>query len=415
MSVGGASVRGMYSVLAVAGYRSLRDVLVPLGRLTVITGANGVGKSNLYRALKLLADCGAGRVVSSLAREGGLSSALWAGPATLGGARRGEAIQGTARAGPISVRLGVAGEDLGYLVDLGLPPQSPESQGRSLFLRDPHLKREAIWSGPVMRPSTLIARRQQGRVSFRDIDGWSPAPVELPPHLSMLSEYADPGRCPELWAVRADLAGWRFYDGFRVDAGAPSRRPQVGTFTPVLADDGADLAAALQTILEEGRGRVGQHVADAFDGARLEVVANDGLFDVQLHQRGMLRPLRAAELSDGTLRYLLWLAALLTPTPPRLMVLNEPETSLHPALLGPLARLIAEASGRSQVAVVTHSRPLVDALADLRPGLLDDDPDPPGPGRLQEARLVELTKDLGETKVCGQGLMSAPVWEWGRR
>jgi predicted ATPase len=79
-------------------------------------------------------------------------------------------------------------------------------------------------------------------------------------------------------------------------------------------------------------------------------------------QHGLLRPLTAAELSDGTLRYLLWIAALLTPRPPALMVLNEPETSLHPDLLPALARLIAQASEHTQVVVVTHAPPLITAL-----------------------------------------------------
>ena len=48
----------MPTVLAVAHYRSLRELVVPLGRLTVVTGANGTGKSSLYRALRLLAACG---------------------------------------------------------------------------------------------------------------------------------------------------------------------------------------------------------------------------------------------------------------------------------------------------------------------------------------------------------------------
>jgi predicted ATPase len=58
---------------------------------------------------------------------------------------------------------------------------------------------------------------------------------------------------------------------------------------------------------------------------------------------GLPRPLKTSELSDGTLRYLLLVAALLSPRPPALMILNEPETSLHPDLLPPLARLIAQA------------------------------------------------------------------------
>ena len=101
----------------------------------------------------------------------------------------------------------------------------------------------------------------------------------------------------------------------------------------MLSDDGGDLAAAVQTIIEAGFDDLPRAVADAFDGASVSVAVHDGLFDLQLHQRGMLRPLRAAELSDGTLRFLLWAAALLSPQPPSLMVLNEPETSLHPDLV----------------------------------------------------------------------------------
>ncbi len=82
-----------------------------------------------------------------------------------------------------------------------------------------------------------------------------------------------------------------------------------------------------------------------------------------MRQHGLLRPLRAAELSDGTLRYLLLVAALLSPRPPSLMVLNEPETSLHPDLLPPLARLIALASSRSQIIIVTHAQLLADEIA----------------------------------------------------
>ena len=74
----------MIRSLAISGYRSLRDVKIDLGRLNVVTGANGSGKSSLYRALRLLADIAQGRVVQSLANEGGLQSTLWAGPESFG-------------------------------------------------------------------------------------------------------------------------------------------------------------------------------------------------------------------------------------------------------------------------------------------------------------------------------------------
>lgn len=379
----------MYTTLAVAGYRSLRDVVVPLDAVTVVTGGNGTGKSNLYRALQLLASCGRGDVVGSLAREGGLSSTLWAGPESLQGARRTGHVEGTMRSGPISLRVGIAGQRFGYLMDLGIPQQS----AHTAFNRDPEIKREAVWLGPVMRPSTMLARRKRGDAQVKD-----PAWVEagrLDTDESLLGLPA----LPELRELRDELAGWRFHDALRVDRDAPARRPQVGTRTWSLADDGANLAAALQTILEAGRAPVDELVADAFPGSRLAVAHDDaGVFQLLLTQPGMLRPLSAAELSDGTLRYLMLLAALHSPRSPALIALNEPEQSLHPSLLEPLARLILRASASTQVVVVTHAGPLAEALQEGR-----------------DVSHVHLEKDLGETVVAEQGLLTRPAWEWGSR
>jgi predicted ATPase len=74
------------------------------------------------------------------------------------------------------------------------------------------------------------------------------------------------------------------------------------------------------------------------------------------------RVFEAAELSDGTLRFLALAGALLAYRLPPFIALNEPETSLHPDLLAPLARLIVKASERTQVWLVTHSERLADAI-----------------------------------------------------
>jgi predicted ATPase len=75
------------------------------------------------------------------------------------------------------------------------------------------------------------------------------------------------------------------------------------------------------------------------------------------------RVFESSELSDGTLRYLALAGVLLAYRLPAFVALNEPETSLHPDLLDPLARLIARAAERTQMWLVTHSQPLAEAIA----------------------------------------------------
>jgi predicted ATPase len=388
----------MLKTLAVANYRSLRDVVVPLGRLNVVTGPNGSGKSNLYRALRLLAVAGRGDLVGQLAREGGLPSTLWAGPETIGSAVKAglHPVQGTVRQHAIGLKLGFASDDFGYCVDLGLPPKLENPAG---FELDPVIKRECIWAGPVFRPAKLLIDRRGPALKTTDETGrWQVHPNPLSPFESMMTEYVDLRDAPEMVLVRSRLRSWRFYDHFRSDLEAPARRPQIGTYTPVLADDGSDLAAALQTIRAIGdEAGLDSAIDDAFPGSRIEVESDAARFDLRLHQPGMLRPLAAAELSDGTLRYLLLVAALLSPRPPELLVLNEPETSLHPDLVPALARLVVRAAGTTQIIVVTHDAELISHL------------DQEG-----ETSHIRLEKRLGET-ATGGGLLDRPSWAWPPR
>lgn len=78
------------------------------------------------------------------------------------------------------------------------------------------------------------------------------------------------------------------------------------------------------------------------------------------------------------------------------MVLNEPETSLHPDLMPALAHLIGQAAERSQLWVVSHSPALTEALE-----------------RSSKCTPVLLQKELGETRVAGQSsLIDRPSWAW---
>jgi predicted ATPase len=367
----------MIRTIAIESYRSLKSVVTTVDQLTVVTGANGSGKTNFYRALRLLADVVRDGAISTLAAEGGMPSALYAGD-------RSES--------QVAMRLGFASDQFSYAIDLGQPAAGP-------FGLDPQIKAEAVWMGEVLLPATALAERRGPMVRTRGADGsWETSDWRLGDHDSMMSALANPSRTPELFIIREQVRGWRFYDHFRTDANAAARKPSVATFTPVLSSGGGDLAAALATITRVGlAGALHRAVSEAFGGAELLLRDDDdGTCRIALQQSGVKRPLVARELSDGTLRFLLLAAVLLSPRPPGLLVLNEPESSLHSGLMTALAKLIVDAAKRSQIVVVTHSPDLVRCLS-------------------SDARLIELEKPNGATAISGQSPNEGPKWIWPER
>ncbi len=344
--------------LQVTGYRSLRNIQLPLKQLNVITGPNGSGKSNLYRALWLIAQISEGEFAKSIAAEGGLLSAIWAGGKKF-------------KQEKLRMELGFRTEEFGFELSCGFP----SNPGDTKFEFDPQIKEESIWVGKHKKPSTTLVSRKAGLVEARDDEGRRVEyPLILSENESVLSQLREPQRFPELYRIRDEVRRWRFYHTFRTDDAAPMRSPQVSVRTHVLSHDGRDLAAALETIREHDERRLSRSIESALPGRELCILSNNNdPSDINLQSmelvvglmtQGLSRVLLARELSDGTLKYLCLVAALLTQRPPALIALNEPEASLHPDLLPALAELIVEASERSQVWVSSHSQLLVDAIVE---------------------------------------------------
>src|SRR3954454_302479 len=110
--------------LHVAGYRSVRDLTIPLKQINVITGANGTGKSNLYQALVLVARAAAGQFARAIAEEGGTPSVLWAG---------GERIRYTRKQPVKRFCLGVETDSFDFSFAVGLPSPSFVAAGPLLI------------------------------------------------------------------------------------------------------------------------------------------------------------------------------------------------------------------------------------------------------------------------------------------
>lgn len=356
--------------IRVRGYRSIRDLRVELDRVTVVVGANGAGKTNLYRALALAADCAHGGFLRTIAHDGGLTSIHFAGP------RR-------KKQEPVRVELSVAYDDLSTRMAFGFAPPIP---GGSAFDLDTQVKEECVWPSRATERSWLY-RRKAELVEARLDDGTiREYPGYVRPWELGLAELNEPGAFPELALMRDRLQQWRFYHHFRSDPESPLRASQPGYRSPVLDSDGANLAATFQTIREIGdEEALDAAVAAAFEGGEAVVsVAPNRHFELRVHIPGLSRPLVPGEFSDGQLRYLALACALLSPRPPGFLVLNEPETSLSPATLEHLAKLILAAREHSQIWLTTHSNTLAEALA------------------TSGASVVRLEKVKGETRIEGE-------------
>jgi predicted ATPase len=338
-----------------ASYRSLRAIRFPSERLTVFVGANGVGKTNLYRVLQLLQASAAGTLSYELAREGGLESAVWAGKRRMREPVR--IVLSAAFGGPA-----VADIAYSYSVEAGVP--SPGGPGA--FPLEPHIKEETLTFHHRGRKTSLMERRGPSVTARDKDDGRFEVSRGLLPSETALGSFDEPQRFPEVHAIRRAMLDWRFHHSLRTDADSPLRRPCLAITSPTMASDGSNLAAVFATLVHIRRETedLDRAIEDAFPGARLVVPLpeREASFGMVLPEHPK-RVFQASELSDGTLRYLALMGALMSLRLPAFVALNEPESSLHPDLLEPLARLIAKAAERTQIWLVTHSERLAAALA----------------------------------------------------
>jgi predicted ATPase len=335
------------SKLHVHNYRSLADVAFPLRDLMVVIGPNGAGKTALLEVLQLLhrgSQKGLGDFLASL---GGFQSVLSRDEIAVHPLRlkiRVEVdVESERSRAPMVYQLELEGERVGYKVS----SEWLEWDG------DPHLPQ------PVR-----YLNAEDGQYSYFELGNGEKQRSEGILSGLELALAQVPRLHPEPEAFRAMLARTWHYSSLDISPRAAVRLPQSLTPATRPGPNGEDLYSALYNLRASQPDvyeRIRVLLQQGFpDFRRLEFpVVGAGQVTLAWYEDRNGRAFYPNELSEGTLRFL-WLAAiLLAPPAPALILLDEPEVSMHPDLIKLLSALLQDASARSQIVVATHSPDLI--------------------------------------------------------
>jgi predicted ATPase len=349
--------------LNVEGFRSLKGIEWEPGALNVLIGPNASGKSNLLRLLELVSVSSTGKLGKHIQRAGGMEPLLWDG--------RANGIHASVKMSPIDEDRDPVRDSLTYQLDLvriGL-----SSSYRIEYEVLGNFYRKEI--GESDQPFKNLERRQLVGKVFDQTEHGLVAPEEsLSEEESLLSLAAGPFSNNRLIPpVQAFLAGWSIYHDVHVNQDAAIRKPAVARHELRVDPDGQNLISALHTLYTGDRDfkkDINLAMRAAFGEDFDELVfppAADQLIQLKVRWKSLKREQSARDLSDGTLRFLMLLTILASPSPPTIIAIDEPETGLHPSMLPIVAEYATDASLRTQVILTTHSPQFLDAFGDTRP------------------------------------------------
>jgi predicted ATPase len=315
--------------------------------LNVVIGPNGSGKSNLIEALALLQS--SPKALALPVREGGgVRDWLW----------RGEA--GTPVAKVETVVSNPAGK-------MPLRYQFSFTEARQRFqLVDERIENEFPHPG---ESDTYFYYRYENNHPVLNVKGTRRElrREDVDPEQSILSQRKEPDQYPEITYLGEAFSRIRIFREWFFGRSNPARTPQRADLpNDFLNHDGSNLGLVLNNMRRSllTKKKIIESLSALYDGIEdYEVIIEGGTTQVFLQEKAFLIP--ATRLSDGTLRYLCLLAILCHPTPPPLVCIEEPELGLHPDVIPSIARLLVEASERTQLIVTTHSDVLVDAMSEV--------------------------------------------------
>jgi predicted ATPase len=324
---------------------------IPLTPLNVLIGPNGVGKSNLIEALEVLRSTPTG--LAALVREGGTAQEwLWKGKPAASHATVEALIAGQAKIPDLRYRLSFApaGLRLEVLDEAIEEPDKRFSHERDVIF---------YYRFQRGRPA-LNMRDHSGSIVRRKLKR-----EDLLPDESVLSQRKDPDVYPEVTWLGQQFGRIQMFRDWTFGRSAPLRRPQPGDLPsdqllPNSDNLGLILNELQHTNVSAEFNRLLSRLLPRYQRFSTRIQGNTVQF--YLHEEGLNTPVPATRLSDGTIRFMAMLALLLSPTPPPLLCMEEPELGLHPDAVSLLADVLVDASHRTQIIVTTHSDVLVSAL-----------------------------------------------------
>lgn len=369
--------------LEVEGFRSFKSQTWCPGDLNVLIGPNASGKSNLLRVLETLSTAARGRLGRYVQQEGGMEPILWDGQA--------DRIHISAKMTPLPPYSDPETDALTYKLDLGRLGTSSSYRIDYEVLANYY----KVETGEMREPFKMLERRPRHAVVYSmDTKKFEPVPsattttttttpyppdakpieapeASLPEEETLLSFAAGPFAANQFVArFQAELADWKIHQGFHTHREAQIRAPQVTRAETQVSADGQNLISVLHSLYTSSRdfkSEINTAMRSAFGDDFEELVfppAADQRIQLRIRWRSLKREQSAADLSDGTLRFLFLLAVLANPTPPPLIAIDEPETGLHPSMFPVVAEYARDAASKAQVILTTHSPEFLDAFGE---------------------------------------------------
>ncbi|MDE0233920.1 MAG: AAA family ATPase [bacterium] len=326
---------------------------LPLEPLNVLIGPNASGKSNLIEALSLLA-AAPRNLQETIRKGGGIHEWLWKGAGQLGTASLAVTVKSPEGSLPLRYLLSFTETDTSFdlqeelLEDQPCTDSNEESFSYYLY-KEGKASISAVTEGKKLRSRRRLRGLRRNR--------------------SILSQRSDPDTYPELTYLGDQFDVITFYREWDLGPNTLARQPQdVDLEQEYLLEDASNLALVMNYL--SNRPGVKRRILDrfqVFNSFVEDIVSSIRGQRVQLyfHETSLRHPLPATRISDGTLRYLCLLAILCHPEPPPVTCIEEPELGLHPDIIPQVAKLLVEASTRTQLFVTTHSDILVDALSHI--------------------------------------------------